>query len=142
MVCELSQQITTLYYGGLMKKQYQKNLKGLEGRKVRVYRNLTHKCFSVKCMETNRVVAHVQEVTLGDATFPVSESQRQEVIRSGHKNVHAFVEGFVLDSYILERRRAITYNPRKKGYFYYKSNGREIKNAGVVEMTMKGLYVS
>jgi L-fucose mutarotase/ribose pyranase (RbsD/FucU family) len=78
-----------------MKKQYLKDLAGLEGRKVRVYRNLTDKCFSVRCLKTNRVIAHVLDIILTDATFPVGQEQRREVIRSGHKNVHAFVQGYI-----------------------------------------------
>lgn len=125
------------------KKPYLTNLKTLIGKRVRVYRNLTHKCFSVKCKKTNRVIAHVSSVHLQEATFPVSKKLRQRVLESGHKNVHAFVEGVIIENEkdIKNNLTCITYNPRKKDHFFICSSEEEIKSASYVLMDISsGVY--
>jgi len=65
-------------------------------KKVRVYRNLSKGCFSVK--QGTIVRCHADHVTLEDVKFIVSENGRQRVIKEKTKNVHAFVEGYVVDT--------------------------------------------
>jgi hypothetical protein len=62
-------------------------------KKVRVYRNLHKKCFSVK--QNNLVLVHTDHVTLRDCKFIVSKAGQKRVRDEGRKNVHAFVEGYV-----------------------------------------------
>ena len=110
--------------------------------KVRVYRNLHQKCFSVKCKKTNLVIAHVSEIFLEDVTFPVSEKQRQRVLESGRKNVHAYVEGTITLPKNIDKNKLISYNPRKEGYFFYKSNGREVKQVAFADVSFEGIFVA
>lgn len=114
----------------------------LQGKRVRVYRNLHKDCFSVKCMKTGLVIAHVKEITLKDATFPVSKAGRARVLKEKRKNVHAFVQGIVDNNALVFGNTRICYNPYKKGYFFYCSNGREIKKANAVLVDLKGLLAS
>jgi hypothetical protein len=52
----------------------------------------------------------------------VSEAGRQRVLRERRKNVHAYVEGEVVEIFRawkpLRRRVAVSYNPYKFGTFY------------------------
>lgn len=64
--------------------------------RVRVYKNLNDGLISIKLRTTGLVIAHCEEITLGDVSFKVYESGRQRVIKQKRKNVHAYVEGEIL----------------------------------------------
>ena len=63
-------------------------------KKVRVYRNLHKKCVSVK--QGSIVRCHATNVVLYDCKFIVSEAGQKRVREEGKKNVHAFIEGYVV----------------------------------------------
>src|SRR5690242_12259195 len=63
------------------------------GKRVRVYRNLRRKDYSIMDLTTKRVVGHFATVWLDDVRFVVSEAGRNRAIREGQRNVHAFAEG-------------------------------------------------
>jgi len=63
-------------------------------KKVRVYRNLHKKCVSVK--QGSIVRCHATNVVLKDCKFIVSEAGQKRVREEGKKNVHAFIEGYVV----------------------------------------------
>jgi len=65
-------------------------------KKVRVYRNLHKDCVSVK--QDGLVKCHTTNVVLKDCKFIVSEAGQRRVRNEKKKNVHAFVEGFVVDA--------------------------------------------
>lgn len=65
-------------------------------KKVRVYRNLHKKCFSVK--QDNLVRCHVDNVVVKDCKFIVSKAGQRRVRDEKKKNVHAFVEGLVVNA--------------------------------------------
>ena len=71
-------------------------------KKVRVYRNLHKDCFSVK--QDGLVRCHADHVTLQDCKFIVSKAGQKRVRDEKKKNVHAFVEGLLVDT-----READTY---------------------------------
>lgn len=89
--------------------------------RVFVYRNLHNDCFSVRSVDTGRVIAHVKSVQVSDARFIVSEAGRQRVLREKRKNVHAGVEGvLVMDPTLMWRpcrTRVVTYNPLRGPHF-------------------------
>ena len=67
--------------------------------KVRVYFNLHRKCFSIKADEgpaKGKVIAHADDVILGNVTSKVSETGRDRVRRTKRKEVHAYVCGELL----------------------------------------------
>lgn len=91
-------------------------------RRVRIYRNTSpryRKEHIYSVLQDGRVVAHVSSIMLYDVRFIVSEAGRQRVLRTGHKNVHAFISGFISDEHggmgtdhTGKLPAKITYNPR------------------------------
>jgi len=119
-------------------------MKGIkEGMKVRVYRNLTKKCFSVKCMKTNRVVAHIDKLFLENVTFPVSKKSRERVLKSKQKNVHAFIQGFICKPKTFKKDTKVSYNPYKYPFFYDVEKNEEVKLAKYCSIDLrKGIHVN
>ena len=82
-------------------------------KKVRVYRNLHKNCFSVR--QGSIVKCHVDNVVLKDCKFIVSEAGQRRVREEGRKNVHAYIEGFVIDARDSDRTppgwENVYYNP-------------------------------
>lgn len=64
---------------------------------VDVYRNLHRAVWSVRSVETGRVILHTARVELRDVVCRVSEAQRQRVLMEGRRNVHAVVRGELVD---------------------------------------------
>ena len=98
--------------------------------RVRVYRNLkfgrnTTPLYSVMDKATGRVIERRERVLLANAKFIVREGGRQRVLREGRKNVHAFVEGdlvdergiFGQDEHGKDFPMRVTYNPYKAATF-------------------------
>ena len=65
-------------------------------KKVRVYRNLHNNCFSVK--QNGIVRCHADSVALHECKFIISKAGQKRVRDEEKKNVHAFVEGWVVDT--------------------------------------------
>ena len=93
----------------------------MNAAKYYIYRNLRTGGFSVKLR--GRVIEHLNGPTVVmDAKFKVNEKGRQQVIREGQKNVHAYV---VCDNYhkcpeySVDKINKVTYNPYKAPTFMY-----------------------
>lgn len=112
----------------------------LQGLKVKVYYNLHKHCLSVQ--HKGKVVAHVKHITLGDVHFRVSEAGRQRVLRTGQKNVHAFIIGVVSRDFDCSTGEnvEITYNPRLYKQFINKGTRKEIYGASCVLIEGKNIY--
>ena len=86
--------------GKMKKPREQKSvniLKHIDGRrKVRVYRNLHKECYSVK--QDGLVKCHADQVTLQEVKFIVSKVGQKRVRDEKKKNVHAYLEGYVVDA--------------------------------------------
>ncbi|MEL0098749.1 MAG: hypothetical protein VW907_04265 [Opitutae bacterium] len=65
-------------------------------KKVRVYRNLHKGCLSVQ--QGGLVKCHADNVVLRDFKTIVNKAGQERVRRERAKNVHAFIEGFVIDA--------------------------------------------
>jgi hypothetical protein len=76
---------------------------------VQVYRNLTKGCWSIR--SGGRVVSHRHRVTLQACTMRVRECGRQRALREGHRNVHAWIEGTLIEDAVAEGLVEIGYNP-------------------------------
>ncbi len=80
-----------------------------------VYYNLHKKVFSVKALEgvdKGRVIAHLSELNLGQATFKVSQAGRKRVLLEKRKNVHAGVVGEWYGTVqAMDSGVSVTYNP-------------------------------
>lgn len=104
----------------------------LDGKRVWVYRNLKFgrgvpPLYSV--MWKWKVIARVNEILLHDCKFVVRQGGYKRVLKTGRKNVHAFVVGTVLnticgiDKYSPDYDIKINYNPKIGDRFYaYKYN--------------------
>lgn len=61
-----------------------------------LYRNLSRRCWSLR--QGGRVVAHLASAALSDVTLHASEPARQRYIRTGHRTVHAWARGTLVDA--------------------------------------------
>ncbi len=109
-------------------------IKGFKGRtfsmgdKVRVYRNLNNGKWSILAMTgeyKNKVVGHLEELSLSDVRFIVSAAGQARVRREGRKNVHAYAQG-VLSSITAAPFGVdvpiVSYDPYGKDFFFRKDN--------------------
>ena len=107
--------------------------------RFRIYYNLHNHKWSIR-HGCGLVIGHADGVVMTDVSPVVSEAGRQRVMEEKRKNVHAFLEGkvvsvlgfvpykgreeppyhagMVLESFV-EEFRPISYNPYKRGEFYY-----------------------
>lgn len=100
--------------------------------KVKVYWNLHRKCFSVQ--HCGKVVMHVDDITIYNPVFKVSEAGRQRVLREKRKNVHAFVVGDYYRDPVEEfspQGHIVTYNPYKYEHFVFANTEEALYNADV-----------
>jgi hypothetical protein len=109
---------------------------------IKVYKNLHKDCYSIK--QGILVVAHAERVCLKDVTFEVNEKNRQKVIKTKQKNVHAFIKGFY-DTYESERKDLsveVYYNPYKTESFINKQTNRPLIEARFVIADKNGVRAS
>lgn len=88
------------------------------GQRVRVHLNLQNGLWSIT--QGGRVVAHVQDVTLHNVTFYVSEATRQRVLKFKRRRVHAWAQGTLVATDtqpITVGHTAVTYNPYRASTF-------------------------
>ena len=88
--------------------------------RVQVYRNLHKDCWSVKCKKTKKVIMHKETVLLENCKFVVQQGGRDRVLREKRKNVHAFVEGDLVNTVSMTTFLEgifIKYNPYKNSQF-------------------------
>ena len=136
------------------------------GETVKAYRNLhntTGTGYSVKHKKRNRVISKrggVQQVTLENVTFEVSEATRQRTLREGKKYVHAYATGslvFMGDYYYSAESqktesknserlrlwdrgwRRARYNPVEGPYFTL--DGHPLAGAERVKLNATGMWV-
>lgn len=103
--------------------------------KVKVYKNLHKKMFSIMDYKTRKVIAHRHFVCLKNVEFKVSEAGRQRVLIEKKKNVHAFVIGDWITEEINwpgHSPKTIYYNPYRTRYFKIKENRKSIHKAHMV----------
>ncbi len=81
-----------------------------------VYRNLTRRCWSIR--ERGRVIGHLQSLTLAGVVMVVRPGARARVLRTGHREVHAWIRGtVVLDAGVPAGARRLHYRPFEAGHF-------------------------
>ena len=104
--------------------------------KVAVYWNLHKNLWSIKSLETGRVITHTGYVQLADCTFKVSQAGRQRVLREKRKNVHAMVVGELTNAgpKLSEEFVSIYYNPYKVSTFVERESQAPVHAADTVIM--------
>jgi hypothetical protein len=108
-------------------------------KKVRIYRNLNKKCLSVK--QDGIVVCHASEVLLKDCRFIVNAAGQNRVRTEKRKNVHSYVEGFVIDAkeygnMLPYEWNALYYNPYKTDHWIESDSGKYVEFAQLVELNI------
>lgn len=86
------------------------------GQRVHCYYNLHKNCISVQYK--GKVVGHTEDIALTDVKFVVRPAGRAKVLREKKKNVHAFVQGIVVEKLVSDHWRRVSYNPYKGDTFY------------------------
>lgn len=128
---------------------------------VKVYRKLAGKGYRkgrvlYSIMQDGRVRAVRERVILSCAKFIVNEAGRQRVLEEKRKNVHAFVEGYLVSREFIpdgfwgdengsDLNVPIRYNPYKYGYFYSRSawgNDLRLYGANAVLFNERGVTAS
>ncbi len=113
--------------------------------KVRVYRNLHKKCWSVQRHIPKkgwRLYGHFEELSLKDAKFIIHQAGRLKVQREKRKNVHAYVEGEILN-YIVD----LGFLPNRIKYSPYSNicgftiNDRLIYEVNYITFNKTGCYL-
>lgn len=111
--------------------------------RVFVYYNLHKNLWSIRSLDTGRVIGHERIVILKDAKPRVSEAGRLRVLKEKQKNVHAGIVGTlkIIKVYnnleeSISNCKQITYNPYKYNTFVYKDNDN-ISFKGCQEAIMK-----
>lgn len=86
------------------------------------YRNLHTKTFSV--LHKQKVIQHPTTAIAHDCEFVVSEKQRQKVLRTKRKNVHAKVAcvNFTTENLNYNILGEIRYNPYETEFFMFEGN--------------------
>jgi hypothetical protein len=116
---------------------------------VQVYRNRTKNCYSIR--QNGRVVAHADRLCLKNCYFVVNEKLKQKAVKTGKRNVHAWIQGMIIGSGMgvtsHERYRAgveVIYNPFLNEKFTTKNFVPEgtIKYAWMTVLNRKGVFVS
>ena len=96
--------------------------------RVRVYYNIHKRCFSVQDYKTGLVKRHARNISFTNAMFVVRKSGNERVKSEGKKNVHAFVNGIVVNKYANidnEFCFPVRYDPYTMDYFHYQ---RDVNN--------------
>lgn len=112
----------------------------LKGKKVDVYFNLRNHLWSVRDRQTRRIIAHLDNITLEDVEFIVSEPGRQRVLVQKRRNVHAYARGTVgLSS--LDLHDQVSYNPYKGPWFYRVEDNSPIYQASIAHFYQGRVWV-
>ncbi len=119
---------------------------GTKSAKLDIYWNLHKDCWSVLDRRQGRVILHRHNLIAEDVQFVVQPAGRQKVLRTGRKNVHAFVRAssIVLADHPNYDPQAVRvkYNPYKFETFMFEDeDGLFYKNAvkaSVVFMNLDG----
>ena len=116
---------------------------------VRVYRNLTKRCWSIQHKVPGkgwRLLKHANLVSLDNAFPLIQEAGRQRVIKEGKKYVHAFICGELSETH-LNRGFQLRYNPKAWPGFTYvpsvlKAEGDLFTGARKVTLDINGTVLS
>ena len=106
--------------------------------RVQVYWNIQKRVWSVRNKATGRVVWHSPCLRLENCKFTVQAGGRARVLREKQKNIHAFVEGNLVESALPDGPldcEAVTYNPYKHETFVRRRDETSIYRASEAILT-------
>jgi hypothetical protein len=106
--------------------------------RVYAYRNLNKDCYSYKEKKSGKVAGYSEELVIKDASFVVSEAQRQWVLKHKQRQVHAWVCGELVGKAPAGEWRLVRYNPYVKDSFFDAETGAPIASARYVHLRTDG----
>jgi hypothetical protein len=91
--------------------------------------------------DKGRVILHATELSLVNCTFKVSEAGRQRVLSEKRKNVHAGVQGTLLDaSPVGEHEVKVTYDPYRFSTFVDAKSFKAVHHADSVRFEANAVF--
>ena len=114
------------------------------GKPVQVYRNLQRKGRWYSIRQNGLVVAHSTSLYLLDCKFVVNQKIREKIIKTGNKEVHAYIIGRYYPIKMLwspHKPVQISYNPFKAPYFYDVLTNKELINESCFYVHLNENYV-
>lgn len=102
-------------------------------------------CISVK--DKGQRVRYVSDISMKDVTFFVSAAGRERCLRTGVRNVHAWVigervnEGINSDPVFLHNYRRAIYDPWKGDSFVWADTLTPVHRAATVYLSGKNVYI-
>ena len=109
---------------------------------VYVYRNLNKGGYSIMCPKTKKVIGYSTSLVLKNVTFKVRVGGRDRVRSTGHKNVHAFAIGEIVDTVPTTALVKVSYEPRVHEGFIQSVNKLPVTIADTCVMNMTGCYIT
>ena len=111
---------------------------------VYVYRNLNKGGYSIMCPKTKKVIGYSTSLVLKNVVFKVRAGGRDRVRTSGHKNVHAFAIGEIVDTVPTTAAALVkvSYEPRIHEGFIRSVNKLPVTTATLCVMNMTGCYIT
>lgn len=107
-----------------------------------MYRNLHKKTYSIK--QKNKVIGYGTNFTLWNCKLIVSKLGRERVLKTKRKNVHAFIEGFLIKAVDNLKNKLyveqIKYDPYQHDYFFRVLTKEKIEQAECVLLHDSGAY--
>lgn len=106
---------------------------------VDVYRCLNRKGFIFSLRQNGLVVAHTDKIILTDCTFIINKSGLNLYLKTGHRNVHAFIRGKIGTSENIKNEFSfiLSYQPTMGGF--YTSLGK-VDDCDVAYIQEKNFY--
>ena len=103
---------------------------------VWVHRNVTRGDWSV--LQDGLVVGHMPHLSLKDAKFIVRQGGYRQFVKTGRKNVHAFVRGMMVPYVWTGTETHIKYDPRLEPQFI--AEDEPVTHAALVTFNETGLW--
>lgn len=107
--------------------------------RVRVYRHLRRRVWSIQDPRTGLVIGHRPELVLLDVSLVVSEATRQRVIRQQRRTVHAYAVGMISDEPARPGGSYLHYDPFEGPCFT--CDGQPVTSAERIEFRTDGAYL-
>lgn len=112
----------------------------------KLYKNSKKVMFSIK--QNGLVVGHSNNFTLNSCTVVINESGRKRCLKTGVRNVHAYIKGFVCETNDVQNfEYSLKYNPHMDENFWIKPvegiNNERFKliNASFIYFRPTGAYI-
>lgn len=107
--------------------------------RVRVYKNLRRRVWSIQDPSTGLVLGHKPELVLLDVVLVVSEATRLRVVSQKRRTVHAYAVGHVSEEPVRAGGAYLHYNPFTGSSFT--CAGQVVTSAERIDFRTDGAYV-